>query len=234
MNDLRAEILSTLKKVTIFAGLSEQQFGFVAARVVERRFPAGELVFSEGDTCKGLFIVHKGAVRVFKNSTSGREQTLTIEGVGGAIAELPVFDGGPYPASAQVVTDATLLFFSKQDFRAMCLQDPEVTLAVLANVGARLRNLVGIIEELSFTTVRHRLAAMLVRMAKSEGTKTAAGVQILLPPTNQDIAAQIGTVRELVSRNLSRFQSEGLLKLEGRTATIPAIARLADELQGDD
>ncbi len=96
---------------------------------------------------------------------------LSIDGPGSSIAELPVFDGGNYPASAQAVNDCTLLFFSKKDFQTLCLQHPEVALKVLRVVGARLRKLVGIIEELSFTTVRHRLAAMLVRLAKSAGQK---------------------------------------------------------------
>ncbi len=87
-------------------------------------------------------------------------------------------------------------------------------------MGGRLRRLVGIIEELSFTTVRHRLAALLLRLAKQEGTAINGGkVVIALPENNQEIASQIGTVRELVSRNLSRFQSEGLIEIEGRKLT---------------
>jgi len=221
---------ATVKRVAIFSTLTEKQLEFVRARLVERHVHPGDLIFAEGDACMGLYIVHEGGVRVFKTSAAGREQTLAIEGPGCSIAELPVFDGGRYPASAQAIAPSTLLFLSKQDFRAMCLQDPELALNVLAAVGARLRRLVGIIEELSFTTVRHRLAALLLRLAKTEGRKTAEGVQITLPPTNQDIAAQIGTVRELVSRNLSRFQAEGLLKVEGRTAVIPSPERLSQEV----
>lgn len=230
MSEVNPDILSTLKQVAMFSALSDQQLAYVRSRVLERRFGAGELVFSEEEPCSGLFVVQKGVVRIFKNSPSGREHTLEIHNAGSSIAELPVFDGGPYPASAQAVVDSTLLFFSKQDFRAMCLQDPEVGLKVLAVVGRRLRRLVGVIEELSFTTVRHRLAALLLRMAKTVGKKTAQGVEFTLPATNQDIAAQIGTVRELVSRNMSRFQSEGLLRQDGRAIVIPSIAKLAAEL----
>ena len=76
-------------------------------------------------------------------------------------------------------------------------------------VGARLRRLVGIIEELSFTTVRHRLASFLLRLSQKEGKRSGTGVEITLPISNQELASQIGTVRELVSRNLSRLQAEG-------------------------
>jgi CRP/FNR family transcriptional regulator len=147
------------------------------------------------------------------------------------VAELPVFDGGSYPASVTAIDDATLLFVSKQDFQSLCLTHPQVALKVLRVVGARLRRLVGIIEELSFTTVRHRLVSFLVRLARTEGKRTSEGVEVLLPVNNQELASQIGTVRELVSRNLSRFQSEGILKVDGRSVTIQDLKALESELQ---
>ena len=83
-------------------------------------------------------------------------------------------------------------------------------------IGGRLRRLVGIIEELSFTTVRHRLIALLVRLGKAEGVRSGDAVTLTLPANNTELAAQIGTVRELVSRNLSRLQSEGLIQMDNR------------------
>ncbi|MGB9258157.1 MAG: Crp/Fnr family transcriptional regulator, partial [Candidatus Korobacteraceae bacterium] len=160
-----------LKQVSIFSGLSEPELAFLTARVVPCKFGAGELIFAEAEPCAGLYVIESGNVRIFKSSAGGREQVLSIDGPGGSIAELPVFDGGDYPASAQAVNDCSLLFFSKKDFHSLCLQHPDVALKVLRVVGARLRRLVGIIEELSFTTVRHRLAAMLVRLAKSDGQR---------------------------------------------------------------
>jgi CRP/FNR family transcriptional regulator len=94
-----------------------------------------------------------------------------------------------------------------------------------------LRRLVGIIEELSFTTVRHRLAALLLRLAKKEGTALTDGkVVITLPENNQEVASQIGTVRELVSRNLSRFQSQGLIEIDGRKLTINNLKAIESEI----
>ena len=223
--------LSVLKQVPIFSGLSEQEFAFLGPRLVQRQFQAGELVFSEGDVCAGLYVVQAGNVRIFKSSVGGREQVLTIEGPGSSIAELPVFDGGNYPASAQAITDCSLVFFARQDFQALCLQHPQVALKVLRVVGARLRRLVGIIEELSFTTVRHRLIALLVRLGKAEGTRNGDAVTLTLPVNNSELAAQIGTVRELVSRNLSRLQAEGLVVVNGRKLEIFSLKRLEAELE---
>jgi CRP/FNR family transcriptional regulator len=229
--DSSIKLGQTLAKVPLFSGLTESELAFLAQRAVPRHYSAGELVFGEGEPCTGLYVVESGQVRIFKSSASGREQVLSIDGPGSSIAELPVFDGGPYPASAVAIEDATLLFVGKQDFQALCLAHPQVGLKVLRVVGARLRRLVEIIEELSFTTVRHRLAAYLFRLAKKSGRHTAKGTVVTLPVNNQELAAQIGTVRELVSRNLSRLQAEGLLKIDGRDVTLCNMQALEEELQ---
>ncbi len=218
-----------LAKVQIFSGLTESELSFLAQRAARRSYSAGQSVFGEGEPCSGLYVVESGHVRIFKSSSNGREQVLGVDGPGSSIAEPPVFDGGSYPASVTAIDEARLLFVSKQDFQALCLAHPQVALKVLRVVGARLRRLVGIIEELSFTTVRHRLASFLLRLAQKEGKRSAAGVEITLPASNQELASHIGTVRELVSRNLSRLQAEGMLQIDGRTVTISNLKALEAE-----
>jgi CRP/FNR family transcriptional regulator len=229
--EIKVDHARMLAKVQIFAGLTESELTFLAQHAMPRRFSPGETVFSEGEPCAGLYVIESGHVRIFKSSAGGREQVLSIDGPGSSVAELPVFDGGNYPASVTALDDATLLFVSKQDFQALCLAHPQVALKVLRVVGARLRRLVGIIEELSFTTVRHRLASFLLRLARTEGKRTADGVEVTLPVSNQELASQIGTVRELVSRNLSRFQSEGLVSIDGRSVIIHDLKTLETELR---
>jgi len=231
--EIRIDHGQTLARVPIFSGLTESELLFLAQRAVPRHFSTGETVFGEGQPCAGLYVVESGHIRIFKSSPGGREQVLSIDGPGSSVAELPVFDGGSYPASVTAVDDATLLFVSKQDFQSLCLAHPEVALKVLRVVGARLRRLVGIIEELSFTTVRHRLASFLLRLAKKEGKRTSEGVEIVMPVSNQELASQIGTVRELVSRNLSRLQGEGIIKIDGRTVIVCNLKALEAELQSE-
>src|SRR3954466_9848916 len=231
MPNVKSSIGQTLTTVPIFSGLSESELAFLAQRTVPRSFAAGETIFSEGQPCSGLYVVESGNVRIFKTSAGGREQVLSVDGPGSSIAELPVFDGGNYPASVTAIDDATLIFVSKQDFQALCLAHPQVALKVLRVVGSRLRRLVGIIEELSFATVRHRLASFLLRLAQKDGKPSSGGVEITLPTSNQELASHIGTVRELVSRNLSRLQAEGILTIEGKTVVIPNLAALQAELQ---
>ena len=218
--------LGVLRAVSLFAALDETEMRALANRTELRSYDPGQMLFAEGDPCTGMYMVASGRVRIFKTSPGGREHVLAVEGAPNSIAELPVFDGGAYPASAQAVEPARLLFISRRDFRALCLQHPEIGLKVLQVVGSRLRRLVGIIEELSFTTVRSRLIAWLLREADASPRQD----RVVLTPSHHEIAAQIGTVRELVSRNLARLQSQGLIRMDGREITIADRAELEADL----
>ncbi len=208
----------------MFAALNDAELDLLAARAGIRSHAAGELLFNEGEPCSGLYIVVSGRVRIFKMSPSGREQVLAIEGPGGSIAELPVFDGGSYPASASAMPGGCeTLFVSRKELRAVCLEKPEVSLKLLQVVGMRLRRLVGIIEELSFTTVRHRLISWIIRQADGKSA-------FPLEHSHQELAAQIGTVRELVSRNLARLQAQGFIEIRGREIRIVDLEGLENDL----
>lgn len=220
MGTERIDLAAILQKADLFSDLSSQELHLLAARCVRKLFRTGEILFYEGEPCKGMHVISQGRLRVFKASASGREQVLAINGPGETVAEIPVFDGGPYPASVVALEDTEIAFISRKDFQDYCLDHPAVALKLLAFVGARLRGLVGIIEELSFTTIRQRLVAMLVRLAQSEGKKTTRGIEVLLPGSHQELANQLGTVRELVSRNLMRLQAEGLVDVDARQIVI--------------
>ena len=216
----RIDLAAVLGKAALLSNLTPAELNLLAARTVRKSFAPGELLFSEGDPCHGLHIIARGRVRIFKSSQGGREQVLAVNTPGESIAELPVFDGGPYPASAVAIEDAQIAFISRRDFQAYCMEHPEVALKVLAVVGARLRRLVGIIEELSFTTIRQRLISALLRLAENEGKKTERGIEFQLPASHQELANQLGTVRELISRNLMRLQAEGLLDVDARQIVV--------------
>jgi CRP-like cAMP-binding protein len=216
----RTNLAAVLEKTALLSSLSPAELQLLAARTVRKHFSAGQLVFSEGDACTGLHFISYGKVRIFKSSASGREQVLAVNVSGESIAELPVFDGGAFPASAIAIEDVEIVFISQRDFHAFCLEHPAVPLKVLSVVGARLRGLVNIIEELSFTTIRQRLVATLLRLAESEGKRTESGIEIHLPASHQELAHQLGTVRELISRNLMRLQAEGLIDVDARQIVV--------------
>ena len=227
MSPDRLDLSAVLKKTALLSNLTPAEIQQLAVRTVRKPLSAGELLFSEGELCHGLHIIARGKVRIFKTSLGGREQVLAINHPGESVAELPVFDGGPYPASAMAVEDAEIAFISRRDFQAYCMEHPAVALKMLAMVGARLRRLVGIIEELSFTTIRQRLISTLLRLAESEGKQTGRGIEFQLPASHQELANQLGTVRELISRNLMRLQAEGLLDVDAREIVVKDMKGLS-------
>ena len=226
----RMDVAAVLQKTALLSNLSPSESQLLAARTSRKHFATGELLFSEGEKCHGLHIIATGKVRIFKTSQGGREQVLAVNVAGECVAELPVFDGGAFPASAVAVEETEIAFISRPDFHAFCMEHPTVALKMLAVVGARLRRLVGIIEELSFTTIRQRLISTLLRLAETEGTQTATGIAFQLPASHQELASQLGTVRELISRNLMRLQAEGLLDVDARQIVVKNMKGLRDLL----
>jgi len=223
----RLDLTGVLLRTGLLSTQAPEGIQLLAARTVRQRFRQGELLFSEGELGSGLHMIARGRVKLFKTSVGGREQALAMKEPGEAVAELPVMDGGAYAVSAMAVEDTEVAFISRNDFQRICMKHPEVGLKMLAMVGARLRHMMGIIEELSFSTVRERLASVLLRLAENEGKRTERGVAFTLPASHQELAGQLGTVRELVSRNLMRMQVEGLVTVNAREIVVRDLKALA-------
>lgn len=205
----------TFQLTSLFAALSEQDRARLAALAVEKHYAAGETLFFEGAACEGLHVIGEGAVKITKISPSGREIMLAIEMAPNSVAEVPLFDDGNYPATVVALRDTTAFLLRRDDFRRFCASQPEVPLKMLAVVGKRLRQLVGLIESVTFGSVRQRVAGALLQAAETDehGVQTVA-------LTHEEIALRLGTVREVVSRNLSRFQAEGLIRIAKRQIEI--------------
>jgi CRP-like cAMP-binding protein len=218
--------VDTLRRVAFFSVLPSADLYSLAAHCGLRRLAKDEMLFAEGDACDGLFIVQSGAIKVFKMSDSGREQVLGIDRAGSTVAELPLFDGGNFPASATAVEDSTLLFLPKREFLNLCRRNSEVAFAVIRTLAWRFRYLTTLVEELSLKEVSNRLARFLRDRALRDGVRTARGLEFPLQESNQEIAAEIGTVRDLVSRNLRRFVDRRILRLELRRVIVLDMSEL--------
>jgi len=221
-----ASKLASLSQITLFASLTEAEIQALSQRAVERRFSPNEMLFWEGEPCAGIFLLVEGSVKIFKTSAGGREMMLALETAPSTVAELPLFDGGPYPASVRAVEPVVSLFVNKADFQQLCRQYPEIALKILAVVGRRLRHLVSVVESMTFGSVTGRLARLLLDASRHAG---AAGFDFSM--THQELASRLGTVREVVSRNLARFRAEGLIRIQGRQLTILDRAGLEREAE---
>jgi CRP-like cAMP-binding protein len=218
--------IAALRRTRLFAELDDNTLRVLAERAFERQFQKDEVLFVAGEEARGLYVIVEGAVRAFRGSLDGREQVIHVERAGATIAEVPVFDDGTYPSTAAAEEDTTVLFIDKRDVQHLCLEHPEITLAALKVLAGRLRRCAELVEALSLREVGQRLARFLLAEARRSGTPTANGISINLRQTNQQIAARIGSVREVVSRAFTRLQHDGLIIVEGRRLIIPDEAAL--------
>jgi len=210
-----AEEHAALARVDLLSELSESEFEPVLHRAQRRTFHDGAVLFVEGEPCEGMYLIVSGAVRIFKSSSSGREIQLALQQAPASVAEIPVFDGGPFPASGRAVGEVVAYHVSKEAFAELVRHDPDVGLKVLAVAGERLRSLVKTVHLVTFGGIRQRLARLLLEESTNQG-KTAFDLGV----THRELAAQLGTVREVVSRNLGRFHHEGLIQLDGHRVEI--------------
>ncbi|MFN3266506.1 MAG: Crp/Fnr family transcriptional regulator [Deinococcales bacterium] len=199
--------LQVLRHCPLFLGLSDSILRELAQVAISEYRLADSVLFLEGDEAKGLWIVETGAVKIYKMAPNGRrEMILAIERKYQSVAELPILDGGTYPAHGSLFEDSQLWFISKAVLLEVFKRYPEILLHFLRVLGTRLRTLVNIIETLSFQQVLGRLAAYILEAG-------ALGVPFALEK-NAVIAAKLGTVHELITRNLSRLVQNNIVRLD--------------------
>src|SRR5215217_8032032 len=213
--------IAALGRTALFGELEETELRALAERALVHKLARDEVLFVAGDEARGLYVIVEGSVRAFRESLDGREQVIHVERAGATIAELPVFDDGPYPSTVAAEEETTVLFIDKRDVRRLSLEHPEIALAALKVLAGRLRRCAELVETLSLREVGQRLARFLLSEGRAHGERTGEGLRVELTHTNQQIAARVGSVREVVSRALTRLQHDGLVRLEGRRLTIP-------------
>jgi CRP-like cAMP-binding protein len=217
---MNTDKIAALRNTTLFGGLNEAELQVLAEHAVERRLARDEILFIAGDEAQGLFVIVAGSLRAFREGVDGREQVIHVERAGATIAELPVFDDKPYPSTVAAEEETVVLFLDKREVRTLCLKYPLIALAALKLLAGRLRKCAELVEALSLHEVDQRLARWLLNEARVRGGRKGETLEVALVLTNQQIAARIGSVREVVSRALNRLQNNGLIVIEGRTVRI--------------
>jgi CRP-like cAMP-binding protein len=221
------DITTLLERIPLFASFSADARRRLAERSLMRTYAAGYVLFTTGEPCRGLYVVAEGRVRIYRTSPTGREQVLHVEGPGRPVAELPLIDGGVYPASAVTEVESRLAFIPRAEFEALYRANPDVADAVIRELGKRLRHLVHVTETLAFRDVAARLASFLAEYAEQHGERTGDGVEIVLDRTREELSQELGTARESVSRALKQLTDKGVIEpLARRRMRIPDVAKL--------
>lgn len=212
--------IAALKKTALFGDLADHQLQVLADRAVEKHLAPGKVLFLAGQEARGVFVVVRGALRAFRVGVDGREMVIHVERAGATVAEVPAFDDRPYPSTVAADEDTDLLFIDKEDVRRICLEHPQIALAALKVLAGRLRRCSDLVEDLSLREVGQRIGRLLLAEGRHRGKRDGHGIQFELTMTNQQLAARVGSVREVVSRALVRLQDRGLIQVKGRKCTI--------------
>ena len=225
------DLIGMLKRVDLFAGLSAVQLEALGRVAIPRSISTGDVLFLQDDKADGFYILASGGLQVYRTGMDGRRQILHVfEKPGDVCGEVPVFEGGAYPAAAEAVCDTTVLYLPRDAFLGLTKAQPEILLAMLAELSRRLRRFVGLIDDLSLKDVGTRLAQYLIAQAEAANTN-----RITLSMTKGMLASQLGTIAETVSRTLRKMQEQGLIAVDGRQITIRdrnALEEVAEGLQG--
>lgn len=219
--------INVFRQTELFRDLDEKVLRVLASRAVERRLERNEILFIAGDEARGLYIVAEGSVRAFRTAPDGREQVIHVERAVTTIAEVPVFDNGSYPSTVAAEEPTKVLFLDKKEVFALSIAHPQIALSAARLLAKRLRKCAELVESLSLREVGQRLARLLLEEAEARGIKTENGVRFKQKLTHNQLAARVGSVREVVTRALYRLQSQGLIIVEGKEIKIPDLNSLA-------
>jgi CRP/FNR family transcriptional regulator len=227
----RSTTAGALRRVSYFASLPVSELSRLAGRCAGRTFRPGETIFEEGQPCRGLLVVAEGRVEIRQISVRGREQVFHTEGPGATLGEGPLFDGGGYIASAVAVVATRILLLPRADVIELCRRRPAVALAMLETMARRVRHFAGLVSDLAFRPVTERVARYL---ETATGGTAKPGTRVELTLTQTQLAARIGTVRELVARAFSQLEEAGIIRRERSRITIRDPGRLAALARGED
>jgi len=211
----------------IFSALDDQAVEQVLRQCHTIRRQAGTILFGPGEPAERFFLILAGQVKLYQLSPRGDQQILHLYGPGMTFAEAAVLSGTAYPAYAEVVQEAELLAVGRKEIRRAVKANPDLAMGMLAGLSAKLREFNRLIEDLSLKDVPARLAGMLLRLAERAGSD-----RFDLPQTKRELAGQIGTIPETLSRALAKLKSAGLISLRGRNVEIRKRQALSDLAQG--
>ena len=220
--------LKIIGRLPFFKHLPAEAISKINALFHDRDVPADERIYFEGDDASHLYLVAMGKVKLVRNTASGREVLLDILHGSEYFGTLTVFGGRVHTETAIAQTDCCILQISSEDFETVLTEYPDVTRKVLEAVSKRLTESQEVVKQLSAYTVEQRIASTLLRLAGKLGETRGQGVLIQVPFSRQDLAAMTGSTTETVSRVMSRFAEDGLVKSGRKWVTIMDTKRLEE------
>lgn len=222
--ELRSAALAhSLRGCELFAGLPAADLEVIAAFAVIKPLAKGALLFHEGETSEGFYVVQRGAVSVHRVSPAGKEQVIHVFRTGESFAEATLATGTGYPADARAVEAGAVLLIPRVPMLALLARRPDLALRMLGAMSQHLRVLVGLLDDLTLKDVETRLLNWLVKRAPAA---TPAECRIELRSTKRTLAAELGTTSETLSRTFARLREAGLIRVERAAVAVHDLPAL--------
>ena len=218
----------TLKDVPLFSELDVTEFRQITALSRLIKAAKNEFIFHEGDEFKGLYIVLKGSVKIFKISKEGKEYILHFITPPNIFGDVPLFTGGDCPADVQALQDTTLLFVPKNEFLRLLEENPKLSFKIMAGFAARLKSLSIKAAELSLTEVINRLAGYLLKELEDSGTINLPEPHIKLNISIATLASYLGTISETISRAMKKLRDNNIIRIHGKIVFVESLEKLKE------
>jgi CRP/FNR family transcriptional regulator, cyclic AMP receptor protein len=216
-----------IRKAPLFTALDDDAAASLLANMVSVKIAKGSVLFAEGDEGDQLYVIAEGKIKLGTSSGDGRENLLSILGPGEMFGELSLFDPGPRTSTATAVTDAKLLSLGQEKLLPWLIENPKVSLQLLASLAQRLRRTNEAVGDLVFSDVPGRVAKALIDLGERFGKKTDEGLFVHHDLTQEELAQLVGASRETVNKALADFAGRNWLKLDGRAVLITDFERLS-------
>ncbi len=222
-----SEIAAAVRRVPLFSALDEMELRELLRICPTKSLSAGSQLFGPSQQAESFYVILAGKVKLYKLSVKGDEQILHMYGPGDTFGEAAMWAGIRYPAHAEALADSSLLVVPRSALKDLIDRNTELGLAMLGGMSAKLREFNQLIEQLSFKEIPARLGNVLLDLPARPGTNT-----VVLKQTKRELAAQIGTIPETLSRAFKKLNAMGLIEVNGPEITILDPEGLADLAEG--
>ena len=219
--------IEVLRSIPYFQALDSDELDILSQGMSLRLYQPGETILWHGEACVGLCSVHRGGVKLFRLSARGRELVVKVFGPGATFNEVPVFDGGPNVVNVAALEESEIWVIDPTVIQKLLHNDPAMADTVIQTLAQNLRQMIELVEELSFYQVTNRLARLLSQLpAEALEGQTSGRL------TQDQIAARLGTVREVVARSLRELERSGAIQIQRRQIQVINKELLLDWAQG--
>jgi CRP-like cAMP-binding protein len=225
------EIISQIKDIILFHGVSPESIKLLAAQSTLKKFKAGDLVIGESDPIRSFYVVITGQLKLYRSSAEGKEQTLQLLVPGDPFGLCTAFATDAFPASAMAIEDSSVLLIPGTFMEEIARQEPALLFNIIRILSNRLKESMTLIESLALKEIPGRLASFLLHLSPKDADDKNTSVELTI--SQRELAKILGSSPEALSRALRKMAHDGILSTAGRVITILDYKSLKQLAEGE-